>query len=115
MHQLLVAGVCADGGRGEVEDSAVVKILEVTRPIPGPLLAQDPGVAILCNQRNADYTSPRILFVQRLRCHHAVVISISRGNVCNARCSPSLRDSIYIRLRIYIYLKIFRCIVYIET
>lgn len=55
MHQLAV-DVCADGGRGAVEDSAAVEILGVTRPIPGPLLAPDPGVAILCNQRNADYT-----------------------------------------------------------
>lgn len=99
MHQLLVADVCADGGRGEVEDNAVVEILEVTRPIPGPLLAQDPGVAILCNQRNADYTSPWILFIQRLRCHRAAMISISHRNVCSGRCSRSP----YGRILIFVY------------
>jgi len=62
MHQPAV-DVCAGDDREAVEDSAVVEILGVTHPIPGPLLAPDPGVAILCNQRNADYTFPRNLFV----------------------------------------------------
>lgn len=84
MHQPAV-DVCAGDDRGAVEDSAVVEILGVTRPIPDPRLAPDPGVAILCNQRNADYTFPRILFVQRVRCHHAAVTSISFGNICNGR------------------------------
>jgi len=69
MHQPAV-DVCVDDDREAVEDSAVVEILEVTRPIPDPLLAPDPGVAILCNQRNADYTSSKVLFVQRLRSSH---------------------------------------------
>lgn len=96
MHQPAV-DVRAGDDRGAVEDSAVVKILEVTHPIPGPLLAPDPGVAILCNQRNADYMFPRILFVQRLRCHHATVTSISFRSVCNER---------YILHVIHIYAKI---------
>lgn len=84
MHQPAV-DVYAGDDRGAVEDSAVVEILEVTRPIPDPRFAPDPGVAILCNQRNADYTFPRILFVQRVRCHYAAVTSISFGNICNER------------------------------
>lgn len=59
MHRL-AASVCADGVRGAAEDSAAVEILGVTRPIPGLRLAPDPGVATLCNQRNADYTFPEI-------------------------------------------------------
>lgn len=69
-------GVCADGGQAAVEDSAVVEILGVTRPSPGPHLAPDPGVAILCNQRNADYVYPEI-FCLRAPCV-AAVIALSR-------------------------------------
>lgn len=97
MHQPAV-DACAGGDREVVEDSAVVEILGVTRPIPGPLLAPDPGVAILCNQRNADYTFPRILFVQRLRCHDATVTSISSRNICNGR--HVYLNVIYVRLHI---------------
>lgn len=62
MHQPAV-DVYASDDREAVEDSAVAEILGVIRPILGPRLAPDPGVAVLCNQRNADYTFPRILFV----------------------------------------------------
>jgi len=96
--------VCAGGDRGAVEDNAAVEILGVTRPIPDPLLAPDPGVAILNAIKEMRITrlharTPRLSSASSRR-HRAALTSISvsgKGTRARGKFTPLVERRFHLK------------------